>query len=88
MYAHMEEVWVQAGQQVNAGDAIGSVGHTGNIITQRYDSNGRKQGFHCHFEICLNAPYGTRARLNPDGPDQRLAALGVPDFQTIVPAGG
>lgn len=88
MYAHMEEVWVQAGQQVNAGDAIGAVGHTGNIITQRYDSNGRKQGFHCHFEICLNAPYGTRARLNPDGPDQRLAALGVPDFQTIVPAGG
>ena len=88
MYAHMEEVWVQAGQQVNAGDAIGSVGHTGNIITQRYDSNGRKQGFHCHFEICLNGPYGSRARLNPDGPDQRLAALGVPDFQTIVPAGG
>lgn len=43
-YAHLDEQWVEAGEEVNAGQAIGSVGNTGNA---RYTTP------HLHFEIIL-----------------------------------
>jgi murein DD-endopeptidase MepM/ murein hydrolase activator NlpD len=43
-YAHLDEQWVEAGEEVNAGQAIGSVGNTGNA---------RHTTPHLHFEIIL-----------------------------------
>lgn len=43
-YAHLDEQWVEAGDEVNAGQAIGSVGNTGNA---------RHTTPHLHFEILL-----------------------------------
>jgi len=43
LYAHMQSIYVTAGQTVNKGDAIGKMGSTG-----------RSTGTHCHFEIRSN----------------------------------
>jgi len=43
-YAHLDEQWVETGEEVNAGQAIGSVGNTGNA---------RHTTPHLHFEIIL-----------------------------------
>jgi murein DD-endopeptidase MepM/ murein hydrolase activator NlpD len=45
LYGHMEEVQVTAGQVVNAGDQLGTVGATGIAL-----------GAHLHFEVRLDAP--------------------------------
>lgn len=49
LYAHMQAVYVTAGQSVNRGNRIGKMGSTG-----------RSTGIHLHFEISLNG-----SRLNP-----------------------
>ncbi|MDP3994623.1 MAG: M23 family metallopeptidase, partial [bacterium] len=49
LYAHMQTVYVIAGQTVKRGDRIGRMGSTG-----------RSTGTHLHFEISLNG-----SRLNP-----------------------
>lgn len=43
-YAHLDEQWVETGEEVNAGQVIGSVGNTGNA---------RHTTPHLHFEIIL-----------------------------------
>jgi len=43
-YAHLHEEWVEEGEQVTKGEAIGSVGNTGNA---------RNASPHLHFEISL-----------------------------------
>lgn len=43
LYAHMNDVTVEAGQQVRKGDLIGHVGSTGNSF-----------GTHCHLEVYEN----------------------------------
>mgnify|MGYP006266767179 FL=1 len=43
-YAHLHEQWVEEGEKVAAGQAIGSVGNTGNA---------RNASPHLHFEIIL-----------------------------------
>ncbi len=40
LYGHMEEIKVKVGQQVNRGDIVGLMGHTG-----------RATGNHCHYEV-------------------------------------
>ena len=49
LYAHMQRLYVTAGQTVNRGSAIGKMGSTG-----------RSTGTHLHFEV-----YKGTARLNP-----------------------
>lgn len=43
LYAHMQQLYVQAGQTVQRGDAIGKMGSTG-----------RSSGIHVHFEVRKN----------------------------------
>lgn len=40
LYAHMQYLFVRSGQQVHAGEVLGTVGHTGNVT-----------GPHLHFEL-------------------------------------
>jgi murein DD-endopeptidase MepM/ murein hydrolase activator NlpD len=54
LYAHMSELFVEAGDDVNQGDVIGRVGSTGNST-----------GPHLHFEVREMTPTGWVA-LNPN----------------------
>ncbi|MFS0783350.1 peptidoglycan DD-metalloendopeptidase family protein [Bacillus sp. 1P06AnD] len=49
LYGHMEDVLVRVGEQVQAGQQVGTCGETG-----------AAKGTHLHFEIQLGRPYGER----------------------------
>lgn len=54
-YAHLSEMHVNVGKQVQAGEIIGAVGNTGHVRKR----NGR-DGTHLHFEVYLHGK-----RMNP-----------------------
>lgn len=54
-YAHLSEIWVNVGDEVNIGDGIGAVGATGSIWRRK-----GRDGSHLHFEVY----YGSR-HVNP-----------------------
>lgn len=74
-YAHLDEVLVEVGQEVEAGALIGRVGNTTN---RRF----RGMGTHLHFEVRVAQPDGSSPfpgpyrRFNVD-PEAWLAELGV-----------
>lgn len=49
LYGHLDSIHVREGQQVIAGQVIGTMGHTGSV----WSSNGGK-GTHLHFEVRVN----------------------------------
>jgi murein DD-endopeptidase MepM/ murein hydrolase activator NlpD len=55
LYGHMEHVFVQAGQAVNAGDLLGTVGSTGIAL-----------GPHLHLEVRLDNPTSYWDTRNPE----------------------
>jgi murein DD-endopeptidase MepM/ murein hydrolase activator NlpD len=55
LFGHMDEVSVQAGQNVNAGDGLGTVGATGVAF-----------GPHLHFEVRLDNPQDYWSTVNPE----------------------
>jgi murein DD-endopeptidase MepM/ murein hydrolase activator NlpD len=55
LYGHMDQVVVQAGQQVHEGDRIGTVGATGVAL-----------GPHLHLEVRIGDPYSFEATRNPE----------------------
>lgn len=54
LYGHLESITVEAGQQVNSLDLIGSVGSSGIAI-----------GAHLHYEVRADDPFDYRATRNP-----------------------
>jgi hypothetical protein len=81
LYAHLNEVFVQTGARVHAGDVIGKVGMTGIAV-----------GPHLHVEVRLSTPELENAR-NPELWLQPLAGRGVlagrvsgPDGQPVTGA--
>jgi murein DD-endopeptidase MepM/ murein hydrolase activator NlpD len=55
LYGHMDEIYVQDGQVVSAGEALGTVGATGVAL-----------GPHAHVEVRLDAPDSYWATRNPE----------------------
>jgi murein DD-endopeptidase MepM/ murein hydrolase activator NlpD len=55
LYGHMDQVAVQTGQAVSAGDILGTVGGTGVA-----------QGPHLHFEVRVGDPHNFDATRNPE----------------------
>ena len=55
LYGHMDQVQVQAGQTVNTGDLLGTVGETGVAF-----------GPHLHFEVRLDHPQDYWSVVNPE----------------------
>jgi murein DD-endopeptidase MepM/ murein hydrolase activator NlpD len=55
LYGHMDQIVVQAGQQLHEGDRIGNVGATGVAL-----------GPHLHLEVRIGDPYSFDATRNPE----------------------
>jgi murein DD-endopeptidase MepM/ murein hydrolase activator NlpD len=55
LYGHLQDLDVEIGQRVIAGDRIGRVGDTGIAI-----------GPHLHFEVRVGSPFDYRSTRNPD----------------------
>jgi hypothetical protein len=55
LYGHMDQVQVQAGQNVTTGDVLGTVGQTGVAF-----------GPHLHFEVRLDNPQDYWSTVNPE----------------------
>jgi hypothetical protein len=55
LYGHLDQVPVQAGQNVNSGDGLGTVGDTGVAF-----------GPHLHFEVRLDNPQDYWSTVNPE----------------------
>lgn len=66
LYGHLNDVTVQAGQAVNAGDSLGHVGATGIAL-----------GAHLHFEIRLDEPTSYWNAYNPELWLQPLPNMGA-----------
>lgn len=56
-YAHLESVLVSVGQVVSAGQLIGRMGATGNVISSLPEGTPNR-GVHLHFEIRVNTTAG------------------------------
>lgn len=68
LYAHLQRVDVQTGQQVESGTVLGSIGDTGIAI-----------GPHLHFEVRVGDPYDYGSTRNPD-----LWIYPYPKFGTLA----
>jgi len=55
LYAHMQDIAVQTGQQIEAGDRLGRVGDSGIAV-----------GPHLHFEVRVGPPHDIANTRNPD----------------------
>ena len=71
MYAHLDEVFVTTGQQVQTGEQIGTVGKT---CYRLEDPTHMCGGYHLHFEISPR-PYPQGAETWRYDPGQMLSAL-------------
>lgn len=58
-YGHLGEIFVEAGQELKAGDNLGTESNTGDVasggvkITQEMKDSGSKAGSHLHFQVRL-----------------------------------
>jgi murein DD-endopeptidase MepM/ murein hydrolase activator NlpD len=69
LYGHMDEIYVEAGQPVAAGEVLGTVGATGVAL-----------GPHAHLEVRIDAPDSYWATRNPElwlAPSSGLGALAI-----------
>ena len=63
-YMHLRNFIVKEGDKVSAGEIIGYMGNTGNVIPVPPDSNS-KNGKHLHFVIYNGIPYRGGVEINP-----------------------
>lgn len=64
VYMHLAESYVKEGDTISAGDAIGSMGNTGNVIPVPTTSN-PYGGTHLHFCLFIGEPYNGGYAINP-----------------------
>lgn len=81
LYGHLDRVRVEAGQRVETGTSIGTVGATGIAL-----------GPHLHFEVRLDSPHDFGATRNPElwlrpYPRHGVLAGRVTDAQGVLQAG-
>lgn len=64
VYMHLNRINVQVGDIVSAGDVIGTMGNTGNVIPVPTTSN-PYNGTHLHFVVYIGRPFQGGYAINP-----------------------
>lgn len=64
VYMHLKDMYVSVGQTVTSGQAIGTMGNTGNVIPVPTSSN-PYAGTHLHFSLYIGEPYKGGYTINP-----------------------
>ena len=64
VYMHLKNIFVSVGDNVSSGQAIGTMGNTGNVIPIPTSSN-PYAGTHLHFCLYIGEPYKGGYAINP-----------------------
>ena len=62
-YMHLNKIMVNIGDKVSAGDVVGTMGNTGNVIPIPPNSSS-KLGTHLHFVLWYGTPYKNGNKIN------------------------